>query len=636
MKAIVHKRRYITGFNGLRTLGVVGVILYHLNPNIFAGGYLGVLIFLGLTGYLITDQILRAWHHTGHFDLGNYYRKRVKRLYPALCTMLWGTCAYIVCFQRNLLQHLGAIVCSNLANVFNFWEINHGQSYFERFANNESPFNHLWTLSLQGQFYFLSPIILLLLLHLVSERFIKYLLLLLTLLSAALMAALYKPHVDPSRIYYGSDTRLFSLTWGMLLAFIWPTNRLRAHIDRSVRYFLDICGGGCLICILILMLNLSAESPAAYQGGMFFFSFLTTVLIAVVAHPSSLWNKLLTNPVFNWIGQLSYGLYLYQFPIMIFFESKVKNIAAHPYFYALCEIVLILIVSAISYYFIERPLIVNNWGIIWWRFWRYPPKYRGLLTIGVVSFLGAMGTGGIIQSLYMKPPINVTQGHLEKNIQHNRQLNSKNNQKVISKLKTAPQPSVSKAQIKKWHLRAQRHPINQEYQKMGISQYNLQRAQDLSVLAIGDSVMVNGADGLRQIFPNMIINAEVSRQPQAAIDILQDYRHKQILPAVIVIGLGTNGPVNPAQIQEVLHLVGPKRQVFWITVHVPTRSWEQAVNNTLKKQIQQNSNLYLIDWQKVAQQHPNWFYADQVHTNAQGSKNYSFVIAQKILQTIKY
>ena len=157
------KKRFITGFSGLRALAVIGVILYHLDPNTFVGGYLGVLIFFVLSGYLVTCQILKAQFEQGTFDYRSFYLGRIKKLYPSLIGVLWAASAYILLFQRNLLAKLGQIVVTNLLNVYNFWQIANGQSYFERFATNKSPFVHLWTMSISGQFYILWPLIIYLL-----------------------------------------------------------------------------------------------------------------------------------------------------------------------------------------------------------------------------------------------------------------------------------------------------------------------------------------------------------------------------------------------------------------------------------------------------------------------------------------
>lgn len=622
-------RRYITGFDGLRTLGVVGVILYHLNPEVFSGGYLGVPIFLVLSGYLITDQILRSLRDQGHFNLGQYYFKRIRRLYPGLLMMLFSASAYIAFFQKNLLKNLRAIFTTNVLNVYNFWQIAHGQSYFERFANNESPFTHMWTLSIQGQFYLLWPLIILILLRFLSAKKVLLVTLVLTLVSAGLMALLYNPHADPSRIYYGTDTRLFSILLGCALAFIWPSNRLRQDVWQFDRQLLNVGGAVCLALMLFFIFKMKATDAFTYRGGMFLFSILTTLLVAIVAHPAAVWNKLLTNPLFAWIGKLSFGLYLYQFPVMIFFESKFTNVADHRFLYPIIEVLLIFIVSLISYYFVERPLSTYSRK-------SQHKKQRSVKLVGTILVLVAVVTGswGLFQDDGQASDANHSQ--LAQKIKHNHQINKQHNQQVLHDLKKKPTVQHNQQQVQKWQSLAKSHPVNSKYQKLGITQFDLQRAQDLSALAIGDSVMVDGSDGLRAIFPKMLINADVSRGIDVAIDLLQKYKAEAALPQTILIGMGTNGAISSQQVQQVMQLTGKKRQVFWINVHVPTRSWEKPVNQVLKKATHDYSNLTIINWYAASQHHPNWFYDDQVHTNDQGSVYYSLLIAQEILKHTKY
>lgn len=126
------------------------VILYHLRPDIFRGGYLGVPIFMVVSGYLITDGLLLQLDRTGKIDFKTFFLKRIRRLYPGLIAVLFATSAYIALFAHNLLHNLHLMVLSNLFYVYNWFQIAHGESYFTRFANNESPFTHLWTLSIEG------------------------------------------------------------------------------------------------------------------------------------------------------------------------------------------------------------------------------------------------------------------------------------------------------------------------------------------------------------------------------------------------------------------------------------------------------------------------------------------------------
>lgn len=146
------KNRYITGYSGLRALAVIGVILYHLNPNTFVGGYLGVPVFFVLSGYLVTDHMLASYEARGFYDNSGFYLKRLKRLYPQLISVLWLSAVWIMLFQRNLLAKLWQIVLSNLTGVYNWWQIGNGQSYFDRFGANVSPFTHLWTMAIDYLF----------------------------------------------------------------------------------------------------------------------------------------------------------------------------------------------------------------------------------------------------------------------------------------------------------------------------------------------------------------------------------------------------------------------------------------------------------------------------------------------------
>ena len=353
------KNRYITGYSGLRALAVIGVILYHFDPNTFVGGYLGVPIFFVLSGYLVTCQILKAYDENGFYNTKKFYWSRIKKIYPPLIAVLWISAAYIVLFQRNLLAKLSQIVVANLLNVYNFWQILNGQSYFERFAANESPFVHLWTMSINGQFYILWPLVIFLLVKYGKKRKnIFSILLILSILSAIEMAIMFTTGADINRIYYGTDTRFFSLGLGAALAVIWPLNKLKSNIKRNDSILLDIIGliSFCEIIFLFLSPIMNAESAFTYVGGMFLFTLFTTILVGVIAHPGSHWNKWLTNPVFNWIGSRSYEIYLYQFPVMIFFEDKVSNMADHVLLYRFIELILIVILSEIAYKAVEKPL----------------------------------------------------------------------------------------------------------------------------------------------------------------------------------------------------------------------------------------------------------------------------------------
>ena len=359
------KNRFITGYSGLRALAVIGVILYHLNPDTFIGGYLGVPIFFVLSGYLVTDHMLRSYKEEGSYNTKGFYLSRIKKLYPQLIAVLWLSAAYILLFQRNLLVKLNQIVITNLLNVYNFWQILNGQSYFERFATNESPFTHLWTMSIEAQFYILWPLVIWLLVKYFKKRKgIFWVLFGLSIFSALEMALLYKTGANINRIYYGTDTRFFSLGIGAALAVIWPIEDLKTKVSKSDTRILDMVGliafGGMLL--LFFSSSMNAQTGFTYYGGMLIFTILTAIVVGIVAHPGSHWNRWLTNPVFNWIGSRSYGIYLYQFPVMIFFEDKVTDMADHVLLYHIIEVLIILLISELTYRLIEKPMGKISWA----------------------------------------------------------------------------------------------------------------------------------------------------------------------------------------------------------------------------------------------------------------------------------
>ncbi|PIO83612.1 acetyltransferase [Loigolactobacillus backii] len=623
--------RYITGLSGLRTLAVIGVILYHLIPFTVPGGYLGVVIFLVLTGYLITDLLIQEWEQNGKIDLLDFYRRRITRLYPALVAMLFSTAAYITLFQRQLLNNLRGIMVSNLGYFYNWWQITHGQSYFERFANNESPFTHLWTLSIEGQFYLIWPFIIVgLVLFVKKRRKIAGWLFGLSLLSAGLMAFLFVPGHDPSRVYYGTDTRFFAILIGAALAIIWPSTHLKAKVARAQRLLLDGIGIVTSILVIILFFTLPAQSTFLYRGGMYLFTIIIALLTAVIVNPAADLNRFYTNRIFTWVGQRSYGIYLYQFPVMIFYENQVKDIANSPVLHGVIQLVLILLISELSYRLIERPFShfkYRHFFSFTREFFRRRSIYgrRRLLIIPAIAILGVGMTGfAVAPSGAAK-----TSNQLTKNIKHNEIANSKKRSSLLAEAQKAKSGSSSDS------TQSSTESAKSIDAKLAanLTQKQVSQAQDLNVTAVGDSVMLDGGDTLQQIFPKMLLDASVGRQADTAVGILQSYAAKGVLGNVVLIGLGTNGPFTDQQVDQIMRTCGAKRQVYWINVRVPTRSWQNSVNRSLTAASGRWPNLKIIDWYKESNQHSDWFYADQVHPNVAGKEHYANFVARSIMQS---
>ncbi|MFC6170836.1 acyltransferase family protein [Loigolactobacillus jiayinensis] len=617
--------RYITGINGLRAIAVIGVILYHLIPFTVPGGFLGVVIFLVLTGYLITDLLVQEWDQNGHIALVDFYRRRVKRLYPALVTMLFATAAYMTLFQRQLLAQLRGILWSNLLYVYNWWQILHGQSYFDRFANNESPFTHLWTLSIEGQFYLVWPILIVTLFLVTKYRHqVSNLLLGLGVLSALLMAFLFVPGHDPSRVYYGTDTRAFAIFFGAFMALIWPSTELKPKIGRPQQRLLNGLGVVSLIAIVAMMGLVDAQSSFVYRGGMVLFTIFVMLLLAATVHPGAQVNRWLTNPLFTWLGKRSYGIYLYQFPVMIFYENQVHNIAHWPWLHNLIQLALIMVLSELSYRFVEKPLSHVQWRHL--GSWRTKGWRRWLLVPALAVF--AVGLAGAAQA-----PAHATteKSALARNIKRNAKENSARNAKLIAAAKKKKQQA--KAQGSSAASSASSSSVAAVG---GLTTAQTQQAQQLAIVGVGDSVMLDSVDSLQKIFPQMIVDAAVGRQVRSSNDILANYKRKGVLANVVLVGLGTNGAFTNQQLDQIMQTVGSQRQVFWVNVRVPTRNWQNTVNNSLSAATKRWPNLTIIDWYTYSNNHPDWFYDDQVHPNQVGKQHYAEFIAEQILAQLKH
>lgn len=609
-KKRLKKSRYITGFDGIRSLAVVGVILYHLLPTSMKGGYLGVPIFFVVSGYLITDLLRQEWEQDGKINIWQFYVRRMKRLYPGLAFLLITASAYITLFQRGLLNNLRGAVVSSLLYVNNWWQINNGLSYFDRFAN-ESPFTHIWSLAVEAQNYLIWPVIFVLLMVFVRKRkWIFYTVLGTSVLSAILMMILYTPGGDPTRVYYGTDTRLFSIWMGSALAFVWPSTRLKKNIPKQAKRILNLAGLISLLALILFFFFLDDHYSFVYYGGMFLVSIFCVILVAVTAHPGASLDRWLTNPVFTWIGKRSYGIYLYQFPVMIFYEAKVSDIADHVLIHTVIEISLILIISELSYRYIERPLarfdysrtlqVVKGWFktpiISKQKPWLIPATL--VVIVALVGFVTAP-----------KDSVTADQKQLQAKIAESKKL-AEESQKDSEK----NDGTVDQAILDKYELTVEQG----------------KKAQKLQLTAFGDSVMLDAATDLKEVYPHVVVDGDVGRQLYASEPYIEELKKQNLLKDTVLIGLGTNGAFTEAQFDTIMSALGD-RKVYWVNVRVPTKRWQNDVNAMLADMAKKYDNFTLIDWYDYSNGHSDWFYDDQVHPNPEGMKHYIHLVSETLL-----
>ena len=607
------KHRYITGFDGIRTIAVIGVIFYHLFPNIVKGGYLGVPVFFVISGYLIVDLLRQEWDVTHKIDLKSFYFRRMKRLYPALIGVLVLSASYITLFQRNLLNNLRGVVVSSLLYFNNYWQIENQLSYFDRF-HNPNPFTHLWSLSVEGQNYLILPLIFLLFYQVIrKKRNLATFFLLGSILSAIWMAICFKPGIDPTAVYDSTFTRLSSIWLGASLAIVWPSNRLKTQISVQAKKTLDIAGVVALLGIIISFLTLSAQSSFLYYGGMYLVSILSAVLVAATAHPGADFNRFLTNPVFDYIGKRSYGIYLYQFPVMIFYESVVKNINHYLWLHTIAEVALILAVSELSYRLIEVPCRRYDYSqlktqVTEW--FRLPAVSKEKIMSIPVIFVCCVALFGIFTA-----PANQkddSQKAFEATIAKNK------------KAADATKTTQSTTEVI--------HTTNEIANKYQLTDKQLLKAQQMNLTMVGDSVMLGAVEEIKEIFPNVVVDADIGRQLYNGEQIIQALLDKKLLANTVVIGLGTNGVYTEENFHKMMTVIGKKRKVYLLNAYVPTQRWQGDINRFLSKMADEYKNITLIDWYDLGKEHEDWFEEDHVHLKQEGQIGYTALIAQTILK----
>lgn len=604
--------RYITGLDGLRALAVIGVITFHLLPNWVSGGWLGVPLFFIISGYLITTLLIQEYEHSGNIGFLPFWGRRLRRLYPPLVVMLLLTVFLILLLAPQQLYNLRYIVFSNLLYVYNFWAMGHGGSYFDQ-INGASPFTHLWSLSIEAQFYLLWPGIVWLLLKSRLKKIVISTILVLGASLSALLMGLFYSSASLNRVYYGTDTRIFAILLGAALAFVWPAHRLTTRLDREMRFYINVIGLVAAVDTVLAFLVINGQAPFVYKGGMFALTLIMTIFLAIVVHPVSLLNHLLDRSWLNYIGKRSYSIYLYQLPVFVFYPKLVKNFH-FSIWQALIEVALVLAISEVSYRYVETLFRHPKQRK---RAWQWLKQRKLLLypTAMVTALFLITIAGGLIRpEAGMAAPKTDLQKRLEKAQKDLAQQKSHTDQKKHDEVAdTALTPEQTK--------------LIQDYQ-ITTAQYRY--FSQLAITVVGDSVMLDVAPNLQELNDHLSIDAQVGRQADDAIPALINQIKTGHCADTILIGLGTNGTIRASDIDALVAAAGKQRQIYWVNNYVVTKPWQDSNNRELDEAKQNNRNFHVIDWYSLVKDHPEWLASDGIHPETTGNHHYARLVIQAI------
>ncbi|MEP6482297.1 MAG: acyltransferase family protein [Rhodoglobus sp.] len=559
----------IAGLDGLRAIAVAAVIAYHYLPNQAVGGYIGVDVFFVISGFLITGLLVRERHRTGRIRLRAFWLRRARRLLPALTLLVAGCSAAAFFVGGDVIVGLGRQVLGAATFSSNWLSIARGSSYFG--GNSPDLFRNLWSLAVEEQFYLLWPLAMLLLL-LVRRRAVRVVIAALVAVASAIaMALLATP--DPTRVYYGTDTHSFGLALGAALAFLLEgafTEGLAT--GRARRIALPIAGAIAITAIIGIALGMADRGPDVTHGGLAAVAALTAIAIVGATASGSWLGRSLDALPMRWVGERSYGLYLWHWPVFVLFGAALPLSTA---WWVLPASALAVTVAAalLSYRFVEMP--VRRLGLRG-AFASLVPRaepVRAAAALSLALLVGALSLGGA--AIAADPG------------------------------KTGAEIAVEEGKAAIAFAAAHPRPVAPPSAPAPPAGGN-------QMYAIGDSVMLAAAPQLQESFPGIAIDAEVSRPLASAPAIVKSIVDSGQLRPIMIIGLGTNGPIDESDLFDILKIVGSKTLMIVVNAQAP-RDWIPGVNTTIADFASRERNVELANWRDTIAPRIGELSDDQIH-----------------------
>lgn len=615
------KRRYITGLDGIRAIAVIMVLAYHLKLALFKSGFLGVTVFFVLSGYLITGILISEVEEEGTIDLKNFWLRRIRRLVPAVMSMavviiFVSAVVNRIIFTKGCKDFLASVLGFN-----NWWQIFNKVSYFEA-AGVPSPFTHCWSLAIETQFYLIYPLILLGIYKLVKSReegrakrglLFAGVTLLLALISVILMIVLFDPQQDASRVYYGTDTRAFSLLFGALLAILWEYRMVPRRLSASVNMVL---GSVSFVVLLVMTIAINGSSNFWYRGGQFVGTILTVLVIYTVSGRKTWLSRFLSNPVLKWIGDRSYSIYLWHYPIILLISKGIKA----SWWITLIEIVLSVVLAELSYRFIETPI---RHGIIgeYLNILRSRPKSRHekkrQVQVARRSLKVMAGTFVLTVSLILCMVFVPKENALD----------------TLQKRETKAKETGKMTEEQLAKQKANGSESDDTICTADLTDDEI--LEGLNLLLIGDSIAVDVTDDFYEMFPNSVSDTKIGRITSLGKQVLDSYiDEKKWEGEGVIFASLSNSPIN-GELEAIREKIGKDMPLFLTTVRIPHDTFEEESNSKIKKFVEENDHTYLIDWYAASEGHDEYFDADDTHLLPAGAKAYAKCIKEAVLDAYK-
>jgi peptidoglycan/LPS O-acetylase OafA/YrhL len=576
--------QYIPAIDGLRAVAVAAVILYHLGFSWIPGGFLGVDLFFVISGYVITRLLLDSIERSGGLDLRGFYKARARRLLPPMIFMIVVTAFYITIWAQDSVKRFVTDIPFALTGTINWWLVAKEQDYFE--AIGRPPLlQHTWSLAVESQFYLVWPVILLLVLKRFGKKVIPFAALLIALISASLLFYIslqLDASSDVSHIYFGTDTHSVGLFLGAALAVSWIPQNFKSEVSARAQNFIDLIGVFGLTGILATFLLIDESSPTAYKIAFPLAAIFGVAIITSIVHPASRFAPILQNRALLWIGERSYAIYLWHWVIFQISRPRV-DIDGQDWALIAVRILIVLALADISLKLVELPI---RSGAV--EYWFKGMKYRTASVRKRQKILVVSSISVVILSLSV---LSTTA--------------------IVSSNRTAQafEESLTSA------------PVVTETETAAINPSE-------AIWLTGDSVILGIRSAIAEIRPIIIVNARVGRQAPELLEEMQRDVAKAAGSSV-VMDLGNNDLLDPETVREIFALAKESPRIVVVNTAVP-RPYRDENNRIIEEVAAEFSNVRVVDWNSISEDHPEYFAPDGVHLVPTGVTAYVMAIDEAL------
>lgn len=637
--------------DGLRTLSILGILLYHLNLPWLPSGHMGVVMFLVLSGYLATNAVVRTIDSKakyGFTDVLRAWGRRLVRILPSVLALVAIVGTLCATLNHVLFTKMRPDMVPSIGFYLNWSYILRDVSYFDLIGGT-SPLLHLWYLACDLQFFAAWTLILPLLLKR-GKPFARRGTFLLALASAAWMAYLFTPGADPSRVYYGTDTRAFSLLLGCWLALWFPLGkeplccrRLFVKERNPQKYepgtyratvWAHLLGLLSLAGIVAAMLLIPRDSDIWYRGGMLGFSFVAALLLATLLCPTTIVGALLGLAPLRVLGQRSFAIYLWHYPVILLMNAHKDTT---DWWMRLAAVGVSIVAAELSLRLVERPFNLAH------KTWtesdneKDEKKVNRIKIAVFISSLCIIACGMYTCQAYDTTP---TASLVPQEALVSTGTSAGEAMDLSQGTQGQSEVPEDDSSTKEADTSA-REPVEVTQRTIVAAPANEVAANKYDPVLIGDSVPGDAGNefvaegfGWEKRLPNSLIDTFIGRNPNQSLDVLRGYLDQGVVGKVVVMACFSNSTPSPETLDAMIEAAGAERQIYLVGTVNPD-GFQEAANANLQAAADAHDNVHYVDWPAVLDGHMDeYLWADATHLRPEGALVYVDMVVHAVAQDL--